>query len=124
MNTLFFRAFLGLLAYDLFAGSRSFARLHRRIRNLRTSSKPPEADVVRQVCEAVNRASVWYPKHVLCLQRAAVTTSVLRRSGVAAVMVLGAQKLPFAAHAWVEVDSKPINEKKDVRALFDVWETC
>lgn len=124
MNALFFRALLGLLAYDLFVGSRSFARLHRRIRNQRTVSKSPEAGAVGRICDAVNLACVWYPKHVLCLQRAAVTTFLLRRSGVAAVMVLGAQKMPFAAHAWVEVDGKPVNEKKDVRALFGVWETC
>jgi len=39
-------------------------------------------------------------------------------------MVIGAQKLPFAAHAWVEVDGLAINENKDVQTLYGAWQRC
>ena len=39
-------------------------------------------------------------------------------------MVLGAQKLPFKAHAWVEVDGRPINERSNVQGTYAVWDRC
>jgi transglutaminase superfamily protein len=41
---------------------------------------------------------------VLCLQRSAATTLLLRRHGWDAEMVIGAKLLPFQSHAWVEVN--------------------
>jgi hypothetical protein len=76
------------------------------------------------VCTAVNYACVWYPKQALCLQRSFVTTYLLRKHGFAAQLVLGAQKLPFKAHAWVEVDGRAINERSEVQATYTVWDKC
>jgi hypothetical protein len=67
---------------------------------------------------------MWYPKDVLCLQRAFVTTCLLRTCGVAATFVLGAHHLPFKAHAWVEIDGHPFNEKSDVQTAYSVWDHC
>jgi len=39
-------------------------------------------------------------------------------------MVLGAQKFPFRAHAWVEVGGRAINERNNVQARYGVWERC
>src|SRR5580704_7845541 len=80
-------------------------------------------NVLRRACVAVNYACVWYPKQALCLQRSFVTTYLLRKHGVAAQMVVGAQKLPFKAHAWVEVGGRAVNERSDVQA-YGVWERC
>ena len=79
---------------------------------------------VDRVCTAVNYACIWYPKQALCLQRSFVTTYMLRKHGVPAHMVLGAQKLPFKAHAWVEVDGQAINERSNVQATYAVWDRC
>ena len=78
---------------------------------------------LRALCKAVNHACVWYPKRVLCLQRSAVTTCVLRNCGVPASMVMGAQTLPFKAHAWTEVDERPITNRA-VQTIYSVWERC
>src|SRR5260370_34590473 len=115
MRFLFWKALIGLLAFDLAGFGRDFARMHRFVRDWRVSPGSMTHEVIDRVCNAVNYACVWYPKRVLCLQRAAVTTCLLRRCSVPAEMVMGAQKLPFKAHAWTEVNGRAINERRDVK---------
>ena len=124
MRFLFWKAMVGLAAFDLLLLARNFATLHRIVRNWGVSGKEAPADVSNRVCDAVNHACAWYPKRALCLQRSVVTTCILRNCGIPAEMVLGAQKLPFKAHAWVEVHGRPINERIDVQATYGVWERC
>lgn len=124
MRLLFWRAFIGLLAFDLVLAGRNFAILHGIVRRWKVARKDALPEVTDRVCDAINRACVWYPKRALCLQRAAVTTCLLRSYGVPAQMVLGAQKLPFKAHAWVEVNGRAVNERRDVQAIYGVWERC
>ncbi len=124
MRLLFWKALTGLVAFDLLLLGRDFATLHRIVRNWKVSQKDVPTDVTERVCDAVNRACVWYPKQALCLQRSAVTTCLLRSCGVPAQMVLGAQKLPFKAHAWVEVNGHAVNERRDVQAIYGMWERC
>ena len=38
-------------------------------------------------------------------------------------MILGAQKLPFKAHAWVEVNGRAINERSNI-ATYAIWDRC
>ena len=66
-----------------------------------TTEPLPSHPAINNVCVAVNRAMMWYPKQVLCLQRSVVTTCLLRSSGVEAQLVMGAQRTPFKAHPWV-----------------------
>lgn len=122
--SLFWKAFIGLLAFDVLGLGRNFAKLHRTVRNWPVSNKIQHLNVTDRVCEAVNYACAWYPKRALCLQRSAVTACVLRSCGVPAQMVLGAQKLPFKAHAWVEVNGFAVNERRDVQTIYGVWERC
>lgn len=124
MGILFWKAFLGLLAFDLFGFGRNFARLHRTVHNWPVAKKIARPDVTDRVSEAVNYACAWYPRHALCLQRSVVTACLLRSYGVPAQMVLGAQKLPFKAHAWVEVNGRAVNERKNVQEIYGVWERC
>src|SRR5713226_10619338 len=111
------RALVALLAFDVlgFGCKGSFARMHKLVRNWRVSRRTGPADAVDRVCKAVSYACVWYPKRVLCLQRSFVTTCLLRSCGISAQMVMGAQTLPFKAHAWTEVDGRAINEARDVQ---------
>ena len=69
---------------------------------------------------AVDIACIWYWKQVLCLQRSAAITCLLRELGVPAQLVIGAQQIPFRAHAWVEVNGRVIHERSDVHAIFAV----
>lgn len=124
MRFLFWKSFFGLFAYDLLFLGGSFSRLHRIVRNWKVSEREPAPETADRVCDAMNRACVWYPKRAPCLQRSSVTTCLLRSCGVSAQMVIGAQKFPFKAHAWVEVSANPINERIDVRAIYGVWERC
>ena len=121
---LFSRAFFLLLAYDILSALCRFQTIYSMVRGWKVNNKPAGSNVIDRVCVAVNYACVWYPKQALCLQRSFVTTYLLRKHGVAAEMVLGAQKLPFKAHAWVEVDHRAINERSNVRVSYDVWDRC
>jgi hypothetical protein len=39
-------------------------------------------------------------------------------------MVIGAQQLPFKAHAWVEVDGRVVNDKQHVPEMYAVLNRC
>ena len=73
---------------------------------------------------ALNVACCFYPKRALCLQRSAVLVRLLRSNGVPAQVIIGAQKLPFKAHAWVEIDGQIINDRLASRESFLVLEVC
>jgi hypothetical protein len=124
MRLLTWKALLALLTFDVLGFEGNFAGMHKFVKSRIVSRHAPPPDAVNRVCEAVNNACVWYPKRVLCLQRSAVTTWMLRHYGVPAQMVMGAQKLPFKAHAWTEVDNHAINERRDVQKVYGVWERC
>lgn len=124
MRFLFWKALIGLLAYDALFLGHNFARLHGIVRRWPVASGEAAPGTVERVCEAMNHACIWYPKRVLCLQRSAVTSCLLRSHRVPADMVLGAQKLPFKAHAWVEVNGLAVNERRNVQAIYGVWERC
>jgi hypothetical protein len=121
---LFWKALISLLAFDLLRLGRDFTRMHRLVRDWKVASGPACPDAVEQVCEAVNYACICYPMRVLCLQRSVVTTCLLRDLGVRARIAMGAQKLPFKAHAWTEVDGRAVNERRDVQSVYGVWERC
>jgi hypothetical protein len=121
---LFFRALSMLLAYDILSVLCRFRTIYSLVKGWKVNNKPAESNVIDRVCMAVSYACVWYPKQALCLQRSFVTTYLLRKHGVAAQMVMGAQKLPFKAHAWVEVDEQAINERSNVQATYAVWDKC
>ena len=77
-----------------------------------------------EVCAAVDMACIWYWKQVLCLQRSAATACLLKRQGVAAEMMIGAQQMPFKAHAWVEVGGRVVNDKPYMREMYAVLDQC
>ena len=123
-RTLLFLALLGLLAFDLLDLGRKYSRARRLLQRSTTARRCTSPDIVDRVCHAVNHASIWYPKRVRCLQRSIVTTCLLRRYGVPAQMAVGAQTIPFKAHAWTEVNGQAVNERNDVQKIYSVWERC
>src|SRR5216683_2680863 len=111
MSFLFLKAYWNLVFFDLYLVRGNFAALYGRVRTCPIAKKTPSTDVVERICSAVNMASIWYWKEVLCLQRSAATACLLKKYGVPGQMVIGAQQMPFKAHAWVEVDGRVVNDK-------------
>jgi len=120
----FWKALFCLLAFDVCRLGHNFPRLYQSLQRVKASEGEPREDAVEQICGAVNKACVWYPKTVLCLQRSAVTTYLLRNLGVPAKVVLGAQTIPFKAHAWTEVNGEAVNERQDVMKQYTIWDRC
>jgi hypothetical protein len=121
---LFVRALSALLIYDLLNTFCRFDTICSTVTGWNVANRLADQNMVIRVCEAVNYACVCYPKRALCLQRSFVTTYLLRKSGVQAQLVIGTQKLPFKAHAWVEVEGAAVNERTNVHATYAVWERC
>ena len=61
---------------------------------------------------------------MLCLQRSAATAYLLKQFGASAQLVIGAQQMPFKAHAWVEIDGRVVNDKSYVREMYAVLDRC
>jgi len=61
---------------------------------------------------------------VLCLQRSATAACLLKKCGLAARLVIGAQQLPFKAHAWVEVEGRVVNDKPYMEEMYSVLDRC
>lgn len=120
---LFLRALAMLFAYDFLSSICPFQTICSTVKHWKVTG-PPTPRAEERVCMAVNYACAWYPKQVLCLQRSFVTTYLLRKHGIPAQMILAAQKLPFKAHAWVEVSGKAVNERSNVQATYAIWDRC
>lgn len=118
------KAFLKLLQFELDLERKQFHGLYERVRTCSVdrsqSPKPDQAEVVG----AVNLACAFYFKKVLCLQRAAVTTCLLRKAGIPAELVIGVQTLPYCAHAWVEVEGAVVNDKSYTPEIYSVLSRC
>ena len=72
----------------------------------------------------VDLACLFYFKQVMCLQRSAATTLLMRRHGWEAEMVIGAQLLPFKSHAWVEIKGVIVNDRPYMLDIYRVLERC
>lgn len=124
-SVLFFQALFGLIAYDVVLLAGKFKTTRGLVERWKVATGGARAnELIDQIAHAVNLACVWYPKQVLCLQKASVTACLMRSHGIPAAMVLGAQKTPFLAHAWVEVNGYAVNERSNVQAKYTVWERC
>jgi len=113
-------AFLALALFDLVLSRRSLKFLCRLVSKWPVKREGARRDpqLVGRVCTAVERACVWYPKKTLCLQRSAVTSCLLKSTGVSAEMVVGARVMPMLSHAWVEVDGEVVNDYPKVTTVY------
>jgi hypothetical protein len=117
-------AYTGLVAHDVFMSRNEFAALHEQIKRFPLRRSEPSDSTTQFVSGALDLACAFYPKRALCLQRSSVLVKMLRRRGVPGHMIIGAQKLPFKAHAWVEVNGEVINDRLVSREKFHVLEEC
>jgi hypothetical protein len=126
MIRLVLRSWGSLLYFDFLLRFRGLSRVHEIVRNQRVwslhgVSVPVSAS---RLCQAVDVACVFYFKQVLCLQRSAVTTVLLRQRGWEAEMVIGAHVRPFKSHAWVEIGRSVVNDKPYMAEIYQELERC
>jgi hypothetical protein len=120
MAFLMLQAYGALIRLEPVLRNNDFPGLYSIVRNHSISTRVrPSVDVDR-ICSAIDTACVWYSKHVLCLQRSAATTCLLRKYGFPAQMVIGARLWPFASHAWVEIGRRVINDKTYMQEKFSL----
>jgi len=124
MSFLVLKAYLKLIHFDLYLARRNFAALYDKVRNYPVGTRTPAPGAIEEICSAVAMACIWYWKEALCLQRSAATACLLKKCGVRAQMVIGAQQMPFKAHAWVEVDGRVVNDKPYTPEMYAVLDRC
>jgi hypothetical protein len=124
MSVLVLRAYVKLFVFDFYLARRDFAPLYQKVRNHPIANRKTSTKSIERICSAVDTACIWYWKEVLCLQRSAATTCLLRQHGVPAEMVIGTQPTPFRAHAWVEVDGCVANDKSYTPEMYTVLDRC
>jgi hypothetical protein len=125
MEPLVLESWLLLLYFEFVMRFRDFKAIYRLVRERKvhpaTSAKQTTSE---RLCRAIDIACVFYFKQVLCLQRSAATAVLLRRHGWSAEMVIGAQMVPPAFHAWVEIDHTVINDKPYMLDIYQVLDRC
>lgn len=124
MSFLILKAYGRLIYFDLYLARGHFSALYEKVRNHPVRKDPRSSRAIEEICEAVDMACIWYWKEALCLQRSAATACLLRDCGVPAQLVIGAQQMPFKAHAWVEVDGRVVNDKPYMQEMYAVLDRC
>lgn len=124
MSFLVLRAYLRLIQFDFYMARGDFEALYNNVRNCPIEQKPMSPNAIEQICSAVDMACIWYWKEAPCLQRSAATACLLKKLGVPAQLVIGAQQVPFKAHAWVEVGGRVVNDKPYSPQIYAVLDRC
>ncbi|MBO0798360.1 MAG: lasso peptide biosynthesis B2 protein, partial [Blastocatellia bacterium] len=117
-------AFLGLSVINIMLKLVSFSVFYKTVKRWPVSGKRGDPEAVAPLCEAVDKATTWYPKQAMCLQRSAVATCLLRSRGLPAEMVIGCRKIPFKSHAWAELYGLVVNDKEKVKEFYHVLDRC
>jgi hypothetical protein len=104
------RAWWELVRYDLVNAVAGFKGIHSQLARQPVASEKPQQKAEAEVCEAVSLSACFYFRPVLCLQRSAATTRLLRKYGVQSHLLIGYRAAPFFSHAWVEVDNRVVND--------------
>lgn len=118
-------AWAALVAVDLLMKIGGFRAVYRLVTRWRVRERGAAAgDEARALADAVDHAARWYLKRAWCLQRSAVGVLLLRWRGIPAELVIGVRKVPFYAHAWIELDGLVLNDSPDVQRTFTVMERC
>jgi hypothetical protein len=123
MRFLFMHAYWKLILFDFHIARNDFAGVYRNVRSSPVAKQRSPSEAAH-ICDTVDLACIWYRKEVLCLQRSAATACLLKEHGIAAELVIGAQQMPFKAHAWVEVDGQIVNDKPYTAEMYQVLDRC
>ena len=124
MSFLVLKAYLKLILFDLYLARGNFEALYQKVREYPIGKPKEIPDAIQIICASVDLACIWYWKEALCLQRSAATACLLKECGVPAQLVIGAQQMPFKAHAWVEVDGRVVNDRPYTPEMYAVVDRC
>jgi hypothetical protein len=105
--------FLTIVAVKIMLKWKGFGRtlqyLHRRLSVVAVAPGAHDA-LVRATERNVALMAALYPGRARCLEQSLALYWLLRRRGVPVEFAIGAQPYPFAAHAWVTYNGKPVND--------------
>lgn len=92
---------------------RSVSRLRADARNSAESPQPAsesnlELLAALRLSHATRRVLAILPSDSRCLFRSLTLMCLLERRGISQTLVLAVRPQPFSAHAWVEVEGKPV----------------
>jgi hypothetical protein len=121
---LILKAYSMILRFDRSVARGDFRALYDQVREFPVRNQPATPCSLERICSAIDMACIWYWKQVQCLARSASTVCLLRSRGVQAQLVIGAQRMPFKAHAWVEVDGQIVNDKPYMPEIYAVLDRC
>ena len=125
MKRLVLESWLLLIRFEWLMRLGRFQKLYRIVQQEPVRSVTSAPLIAKEdLCRGMDYACVFYFKQVLCLQRSAATTLLLRRHGFDAELVIGAMLLPFRSHAWVEFNGQVINDKPYMQTIYQVLERC
>lgn len=93
-----------------------FSRIVARMQPVRQDGPPRQPNL--RIVRVVHRCAAWMPFKAECLQIALVSYQMLASRGVPVTFHLGAQKAPFAAHAWVSCHGQVLTDRPEVVQLF------
>ena len=125
MTRFLIESYFYLIRIELLLRRGHLRRIHDLVRRYGTRPRTAKGALsAADLCRAMDIACVLYPKQVLCLQRSAAATLLLRSHGFRVEMVIGAQTLPFKSHAWVELDNTVITDKPYMHDIYQVLERC
>jgi hypothetical protein len=121
---LILKAYSMIVQFDRLVARGDFRALYDQVREFPLRIEPATHGTLERICSAVDMACIWYWKQVECLTRSASTACLLRSRGVPAQLVIAAQRMPFKAHAWVEVDGQIVNDKPYMPEIYAVLDRC
>lgn len=124
MPFLVLQAYLKLIRFDLYLARGNFSALYGKVRNYPAGARTQDPHAIERINYAIDMACIWYWKEALCLQRSAATACLLKKYGVPAQLVIGAQQMPFKAHAWVEVGGRVVNDRPYTPEMYTVLDRC
>ena len=83
-------------------------------------ARPQDAGRVDALVRVVASAANHHVKAVTCLERSLVLQWLLRRQGCPAELRIGVRPdiAGLDAHAWVEIDGEPVNDRRDIAQAF------
>jgi hypothetical protein len=109
------RAGLGdLIAWRWRARTKSFAAVLERLPRPASRRGEVSLDAVIHLAQRFERTRLVAPFGRQCLPDACALTSLCRKQGIPAKLVIGVREAPFAAHAWTVVDDLVLSDPLDV----------
>jgi hypothetical protein len=100
----------------------SFSRISQMLsRQLVNSNDGEDLATAQMTASLVYRVANKLPVHSTCLSRSLVLSYILQSQHILNEIVIGVQKSPaspLTAHAWVQVDEIPLQQRSDVKAEY------